>query len=180
MGKGWKQAERDVAEFLSKWWRPIAPGCKFRRTPGSGGWGGREDVDVRSHFKACGDLMTTAETFPFTVEVKYREAWAMKNVLAGKPCPVWEWWRQCQGDAKDQGAEPMMWFRKKRQPWWVMLRFDFVSERTILPPHTAWAPSTLKGVDYGANVPVLFEAKKILDQNPLRFLHGKRVTIEAP
>lgn len=114
--------EREVAKLLEPWWRKVEPECVFVRTPLSGGWGGK---DLRAGFKASGDLMTTAEKFPFTVEVKRREAWKLDRLLEGKASPVWGWWRQAIVQGEEMQVTPMLWLRQNRKPWLVMLPEDF-------------------------------------------------------
>ena len=111
-------AEIEVARLLQDWWRRLEPGCEFVRTPGSGGWG---KPSVRSGFRASGDLMTTAQQFPFVVEVKRREQWNLERFHAGKPSPVHEWFRQAERQASEMLAIPMLWIRHSREPWRVVL-----------------------------------------------------------
>lgn len=127
--KGCK-AEIEVAKILEPWWskhEPLAPDghpIRFVRTPLSGGWGGK---DTRSGFKASGDLMTTARRFPFTVEVKRREGWSWKNLLAGKNSPVWGWWRQAIDQGVEMNQAPLLWLRHNRESWSVMVPFAVLS-----------------------------------------------------
>lgn len=118
-GKG-KNGEREVAKLLTAWWRQLEPTCIFHSTPQSGGWSSK---DVRAEFKTSGDLVTTAKSFPFTIEVKRREQWVEHNLFLGKPSPVWGWWRQALGQAAEQGAGavPMLWLRHNREPWLVLV-----------------------------------------------------------
>lgn len=111
------KAEIDVAKRFKAWWSPLEP-SEFVRTPLSGGWGGK---DLRAGFRASGDIMTTAPRFPFTVEVKRREGWAWKPLIAGKKSPVWGWWEQAVGQAKEMGGIPLLIFRKNREEWNLML-----------------------------------------------------------
>lgn len=117
---GWKgkAAERDVAAMLQAWWSHVEPAVRFVRTPQSGGW---HEPSVRAEFRACGDVMTTAESFPWAVEVKRRERWSLAWLLGGRPSPVWAWWRQTVTDAETAGLHPMLWLRRSREPWRVML-----------------------------------------------------------
>lgn len=112
------KAEIEVAKAFEAWWAPVDPGSKFVRTPLSGGWGGK---DIRAGFRAAGDLMSTAPSFPFTVEVKRREGWSWTTLIAGKRCPVWNWWKQSIGQAREQGGIPLLVFRRNREEWSVML-----------------------------------------------------------
>jgi hypothetical protein len=135
-----KTGEQEVAEMLASWWTQVEPDAIFKRTPGSGGWGGRGNAEARAGFKLTGDVMTTAKLWPFDVEVKRREMWDYDRFAQGRPSPVWSWWRQTQVSAltavrledpkteaemfKDR--EPMLWFRQNRRPWHVLLRKGFV------------------------------------------------------
>lgn len=121
------KAEREVAALLQEWWRQLEPECLFVRTPASGGW---SQPKVRAEFRTSGDVMTTAKCFPFSVEVKRREGWRWSTLRAGKPSPVWAWWRQAQAQAREMGSEPMLWLRHSREPWMVMIpreRFDHLT-----------------------------------------------------
>jgi hypothetical protein len=117
-------AEREVAGLLEGWWRQLEPGCRFVRTPSSGGWHGRNGADIRAGFRASGDLMTTAEDFPFVVEVKRREGWSLERFTAGRPSPVWGWWDQACLQAAEQRSEPLLWIRHNREPWRIVMRED--------------------------------------------------------
>ncbi|MGA7123736.1 MAG: hypothetical protein WBY94_26765 [Polyangiaceae bacterium] len=112
------RAENEVAKLLQEWWRQLEPGCTFKRTPSSGGWAHGE---ARRDFKTSGDLTTTAALFPWVVEVKRREGWSRKTFEAGRPSPVWGWWLQAQAQAREQGATPMLWLRRSRDPWLVLV-----------------------------------------------------------
>lgn len=123
-------AEREVAELFQAWWRQLEPECRFVRTPLSGGWHG---PDVRKGFKASGDLMTTAERFPWTIEVKRREGWSMDRLTSTHKggSKVWGWWLQAQTQGKEQGSEPMLLLRKSREPWRLIVRVAYARE--VLP-----------------------------------------------
>ncbi len=104
--------------MIETWWAQVEPGAQFVRTPLSGGWG---NPQLRGEFKASGDLMTKANRWPFCVEVKRREAWTWERLRAGKRSPVLKWWRQAVKQAEEMGAIPMLWFRRNREPWYVMI-----------------------------------------------------------
>lgn len=111
------KAEIEIAKRLKAWWSTFEP-AEFVRTPLSGGWGGK---DLRAGFRASGDVMTTSEKFPFTVEVKRREGWAWSTLVAGRKCPVWGYWEQAVGQAKEMGGIPLLFFRKNREDWHLIL-----------------------------------------------------------
>lgn len=151
------KAEREVAGKFRDWWGAVEPG-EFVRTPLSGGWGG---VQTRAGFRASGDLMTTAPRFPFSVEVKRREGWSLPVLIAGRKSPVWGWWGQAIGQAKEMTCTPLLIFRKNREPWRVLI--PFVAARDVIPHErweACWVPSDLRerGVDTAGVLPVLVSA----------------------
>jgi hypothetical protein len=165
------RAELEVAAIIEPWWSPYEKGCRFKRTPLSGGWG---DRDVRGAFNASGDLMTTAKRFPFCVEVKRRENWKLHQLEAGKRSPVWRWWRQTQEAASECSLEPMMWFRQNRRPWVVMLREFFALRLTPCPrPVMTW--NTLD-VDVGDAHPIVLAASDLLALSPKHIVACARVS----
>lgn len=156
--------ERQVAKLLQAWWRQLDPQARFVRVPRSGGW------LYGPEFGACGDVMAKADPpLVFGVEVKRHERWTMQNLLAGEPSPVWAWWRQCQDDAKKLGKEPMLWFRKNRQPWLVLLRRKYVAGLAIEPPDAVWPWGLRRAVDCQA-VPVMYLGERLLAQPPSAFV----------
>jgi hypothetical protein len=118
-----KIAEREVCRLLEAWWGQLETGCKFKPTPMSGGW---SSPDVREAFHTSGDLVTTAEKFPFCIEVKRRESFSWENLTAGKASPVLGWWDQAVRQAAEMGSCPMLVFRRNREPWWVVLPYGYV------------------------------------------------------
>lgn len=110
-------AELEVAKLLQGWWQIHEPTAKFVRVPLSGGW---STAQVRGEFRASGDLMTTAATFPFTIEVKRREAFAWQNVFEGRRSPVWKWWEQAVAQGVESGLTPLLWARRKAEDWRVI------------------------------------------------------------
>lgn len=134
--------------------------------------------------------MTTAERFPFAVEVKRREGWSPKNFVGGMKSPVWGWWLEAQFEALELGAEPMLWVRKnagRRKGsggggtlpplWTVLLRREYVVSLNkihpvkIPPPDFFWNVETLApGVDYGAAIPVGYLEHTLLGTSPDLFV----------
>jgi hypothetical protein len=112
------RAELAVAKLFQAWWDRLEPGCIFRRTPGSGGW---SKGAAQGEFNTAGDLVTSAEWFPWTVEIKARESWSWKNVLTAKKSPVWSWWEQAQAAAAIEKKDPLLVFRHNREPWFCMI-----------------------------------------------------------
>jgi hypothetical protein len=157
-----KRGENQVAKLLEPWWGQFEPGVKFKSTPQSGGWASPE---VRAHFKTAGDLVTTGEAFPFTVEVKYREAYSEKTYEAGKACPVWGWWQQAIDQAREENGVPMLWFRKNHKPWTVLVPEEFVYRLPLRPNQIRhWKEFQVK-VDV---VPVAFLASDLLQCDPAK------------
>jgi hypothetical protein len=156
-----RRAELEVAALVQAWWDPLEPGCRFVRTPQSGGWHG---PDVRAEFKAGGDLMTTAKRWPFSVEVKRREKWNLDNLMAGWPSPAWGWWEQCCTAAREDGRLPLLFLRKSREPWWAVLDrgFEKLFGHPSLPAADAVERLNL------TRAPVIYPAAKVLESDPAR------------
>jgi len=153
-------AERFIAKKLEEWWNIVEPGCKFMRSPGSGGW---STPTIRSEFKAHGDIITTAHRFPFTIEVKRREQWTLKQVTNPRPSgPVWDWWIQAQKDARNANAIPIMIFRKNNELWRMFCPENifqccasyYAREESVLQHHH-FTDFQMASIDYGAIRPVM-------------------------
>jgi len=123
------RAELDVAEMFSRWCGEVV-----RRTPGSGGWSSAK-------FGVTADLVCPNKRFPFHVEVKHREGWTLDDLVTGArrehDKSITQWWRQCvescpktvddanRIDTRGRvllKKEPLLVFRRNRQPWLVMMR----------------------------------------------------------
>ena len=118
------KAEREIAVLLAGWWSKVEPDAIWKRTPLSGGWA---DAGTRAGFNASGDLMTTAQQFPFCVEVKKREAWSVDAFMkTPKKSPVMAWWDQAIIQAKEMSKEPLLIFAKNRQPWRILMNENTV------------------------------------------------------
>ncbi len=108
--------EIEVRDLLREWWSPVEPETKIVRTPASGGW------NASAEFAASGDLMVSpGSAFPFSVEVKRREGWSPVNLFAGRASPVWQWWAQACRDAEKIGRRPLLWVRRSRAEWIVVV-----------------------------------------------------------
>lgn len=147
------KAEREVAALLQAWWRQLEPSARFVRTPGSGGWHGKSGAEVRAAFRASGDLMTTAERFPFAVEVKKKERWSEREFLAGRDSPVHAWFAQAVEAAAELPREPshtvpLLVFAKNHVAWRCYLPI-YVAEAA---PHLfrPWCWQRLPGVSWTA------------------------------
>lgn len=117
------RAELDVAQMFSEW-----SGELVRRTPQSGGWS-------NAKFGVTADLVCANPAFPFHVEIKHREGWVLDDLVTGvredHDKSIVQWWTQCVNSCpkvarKDGGPQftknPLLVFRRNRQPWLVMLR----------------------------------------------------------
>jgi hypothetical protein len=116
--------------------------------------------------------MTTAKRFPFAVEIKFRENWDLNNILLGKASPVWKWWWQCQDAATEMGKEPLLWLRRSREPWYVMLGDGFarrsISRQALGAAARVWTPEALRGINTVVH-PVLFVQHAFLHLLPAAF-----------
>lgn len=154
------RGELEVAAIVTDWWERLEPGCRFKRTPGSGGWA---TPDVRKEFGTAGDLVTTAKRFPWSVEVKWRQNWTWKELLAGRRSPVWSWWGQALAQGEESGLEPMLWMRHTGEPWWMLLRGSYVQRYDELAGATC-LEVPLRGLTSVA----LLRASTLLDTRPER------------
>ena len=170
-------AEREIAKKFQNWWEQIEPGVKFCRTPGSGGFG---TPVIREDFSLSGDIMTNSKKFPFSVEVKRRENWAIKSIINGGKSPVWKWWIQTIRAANEMKKDPLLIFRKNcttrkkgvgllSSEWFIMLPADY--NKIIKVPIRKWLPEEFKpGVDYGGVLPVLYFDYQLFTNNPSLFI----------
>jgi Holliday junction resolvase len=149
-----KTAEREVAKILEAWWGQVEPGCKFVPTPLSGGF---STPQIRGDFEMAGDLMTTAQTFPFTIEVKRREGWSEKNLTRGKKSPVWKWWTQTLKAAAEENKFPMLWFRKSREQWRIIVPVQLKKYMNGCTPAIEWEGDI--DADYGMFFPICYWVK---------------------
>jgi len=176
-----RRGESDVAGLIREWWLRHEPSALFIRTPLSGGW--QHNTKAAAHFKACGDIMTTSPSFPFCVEVKWREQWSVNNFLDGKPTQPWQWWRQSIVAAQKQGEIPMMWFRRNRIPgtrdpfpWLVLIPAQTYESLVLERPDAQWSEDKLLKamVDFGKVLPVMYDYRRFVAMDPRRFTSSRR------
>lgn len=168
MAKKGNVAELDVARDCQAWWSRVEPGCRFVRTPRSGGW------QHSAEFDAAGDLMVAhAPRWPWCVEVKRREAWDVGRLLGHQSTPPWRWWAGAVRDARKVQREPMLWFRQNRRPWLVMLGRELVERVLPRGAYVTWHVELLRraGVpDDAMEVPAaLMVADALLARDPRLF-----------
>lgn len=162
------EGELAVRDFITSWWADVEPGL-FARTPRSGG------SHYAGEFDMAGDLMTKAERFPFCVEVKNRESWSLNVFLEGRQSPVWAWWAQvCRDAAKTDPARiPMLWFKKRRMPWFVMLPRELMRGTDGMPaPDVAFADFIF--LEHGAKKSDVYLATRLLEIDPKKFARDRR------
>ena len=92
--------ELALAKLFKQWWGH----GEWARTPLSGGWATKE---AREGFRTCGDVITTAEDFPFCLEAKKQEGWTVDNLLHNDKPVLLEWWQQVV-DETPEGMIPLL------------------------------------------------------------------------
>lgn len=163
------RGELDVAKLFSQW-----SGELVRRTPGSGGWGGSKD------FGTTADLVCNKKAWPFHVEVKHREGWTLDDLVTGvrgdHSKSIVKWWEQCWSSCPKaaDGAglyytlhkEPILVFRRNRQPWLIMFREDSYHR----PPNTS-PPALFKLANCEADVDnvVVMKLEEFLTLTPVPY-----------
>lgn len=176
------RAELEVANMIKLWWNAYEPTALFIRTPLSGGW--QTNTGAAAYFNACGDLMTTSQTWPFCVEVKHREGWSIDFFLKGKDGPPWRWWEQCVEAAQKQNHVPMMWMRRnrihqqtKKFPWLVLVPEEFAKLRSLDLPDIRWDFLKLVKTQVDPTVrPVGFLFDRFLNMSPERMIGKDSIT----
>lgn len=102
--------ELKIAKVLSSWW-----GEEFHRTPMSGGLGWKADNRV------AGDIVTpVSSVYPWTTELKNREAWDFSHLLKGTG-DIEKYWQQVVNDSEHSGLRPLLIFHKNFSPNYVMM-----------------------------------------------------------
>ena len=175
-----KKAELDICHKVEAWWRqlpievqntPDGQPAQFIRTPGSGGWG---TAQTRNNYRVAGDVSSTSASWPFTVEAKRREGWSLTVLVKGghRGSPVWAWWQQCCSAAQVEGGVPMLWVRRNRQPWLVLMPEVIAIPRLGIPIADIYWPDpvlTAKHNRTGVH-PVGYLAEKVLASDPAAWL----------
>lgn len=130
--------ELEVRDLLLAWWQQVEPGVKMVRTPASGGW------HAATEFAASGDLMVNpGSKFPWSVEVKRREGWSPARFVAGFKSPVWGWWLQACRDGARLGKPPMLWVRRSRAEWIVLVPLGQAVQAGV-DPRWVWLDPVLQ------------------------------------
>ena len=166
-GKG-AANENIVRDRLTEWWVQVEPMVDdkplvFARTPQSGGHHAAGELNM------AGDLMTNSRLFPFSVEVKAREAWDVDRLLAGRASPVWGWWRQCITDSEKTGSVPMLWFKKNYKPWMVLIPLRYARSTRGVPCPDVVFPRNLSRERNVSIQPSLYYASSLLEVSPKVF-----------
>jgi hypothetical protein len=112
--------ERALAAEFRTWWGK----GEWARTPSSGGWA---TAAHREAFRTCGDIITTAEDFPFCVEAKKQEGWDLDQLLHNDSCVILKWWKQTC-DETPVGMLPLLVFARNHVPQSVMFDSSRVEE----------------------------------------------------
>jgi hypothetical protein len=126
--------ELEVRDLLQDWWSQAEPKTRFNRAPLSGGWHAASDQQT------AGDLLVTpGSRFPWSVEVKRRESWSPSRFISGFASPAWAWWQQAIRDARTIDRQPMLWARRSKGNWIVVVPLDQVSATVGAPvPRFHW------------------------------------------
>lgn len=106
------RGEYAVRDLLQEWW-----GTDFAKTPKSGGFSTKK---FRRDWNAEADVVTPDESFPFAVEVKWREGWCFEQIITAPKTEIWEWWEQAKGQSEDKLT--LLVFKRNYKPWFCMMR----------------------------------------------------------
>ncbi len=154
------RAELDVAAMFSRWC-----GEEVRRTPLSGGWSS-------ARFGVSADLVCANKAFPFSCEIKHREGWFLDDLVTGArkdhDKSIVQWWAQCVRSCPKAKLgikllfekEPLLVFRRNRQPWLVMARAFIPARRTCM---------FLIKTDVGDHEVVVSRLDEFLEHTPVPF-----------
>ena len=97
----------------------------------------------------------------------------MQRLLDGRPSPIWRFWIQAQTQATKDDLIPMLWFRRNREPWHVLLPFEYAKAFPLPPPEQAWSRAALLGVDHGGLLPVMYAAESLVQVPPTVFVEDQ-------
>lgn len=132
--------ERDLVKRFSEWWS-----TEFFRTPLSGGL-----ATMGFQFKGVeitGDISTPDPTFPFCVESKACEGWALEQLLTAPKNQIYAWWAQTVGECPDH-LVPLLVFKRNHHCWlFCMRKGDFLLDlpRPCVTLHMADGTEVLIG-----------------------------------
>ena len=102
----------------------------------------------------------------------------MRNLVAGRATPVWDWWVQSQRQSEEEGEIAMLWFRKNNFPWMVALPPSSLPLVQVAPGtwsvveadlHIPASMLDANGVPYGAEVPSFILGERLLKVDPKQF-----------
>lgn len=100
-----RRKESDISNILELWW---GNGI-FRPTPQSGAWD-------RGEFKLRGDIVSSDNKFPFSVEVKNEEEWRFSTLLNGGKTGIKNYWIQSKDAAATEQLIPIIIFTRNYHP----------------------------------------------------------------
>jgi hypothetical protein len=169
------RAELEVAALIQTWWSRREPDVIVKRTPGSGGWA---SPDARAVFRTAGDLVISSTKWPWSVEIKRREAWSLERLCKGGASPVWGWWRQAGEQAREMDLRPMLWFRRSHAAWLVMLSLDDPALALLDRGRVtiSWTPGEHARIPHGGAPAIVFEASRVLAIDPRRMFEDSLST----
>lgn len=154
--------ELEVRDLLKDWWARAEPKTQFNRAPLSGGWHAASDQQT------AGDLLVTpGSKWPWSIEVKRRESWAPARFVAGFASPAWGWWEQACRDAATIGLQPMLWARRSKGNWIVVVARDLVTATAGAPaPRFHWQDRQVREQRGVEIVPVGYWAADFFSVDP--------------
>jgi hypothetical protein len=91
--------ERKIAKLFSEYC-----GTEITRTPMSGGYNKKGDLTPKDPQQVV--------NFLFHLELKHREGWDFNGIFKNSKHPIWEWWKQCETEARGSNKVPILIFTK--------------------------------------------------------------------